>query len=108
MPVSMIVSIGRVSLRRSGRPVPAPERSDAVGGRTTAQIATGAGQALVTELGLDDLRREPLGGQLDGVAVAQPLGVDPFGEAGLLRQAGKELPDVGRLERASRQGAEQR
>src|SRR3954454_13349984 len=92
MPARMIVSIGAGSLGRGAgalrSPVPALQRPDPVGGGYPLEVAVGAGQALVAQLGLDDLGRQALGGQLDGVGVAQALGVDPLADPGLGRQAG--------------------
>ena len=73
-----------------------------------AEVAVGAGQALVAELGGDEFGRQPLGGQFGRVGEPQALGVDPLRDPGLLGQPGQQLAHVGRVERPARQRAEQR
>src|SRR5581483_2400225 len=70
-----------ISATAAPSPLTALQGSDTVGGRDPAQIPVGAGQALVAELGLDELGGEALGGELRGVGVPQALGVDPLGDA---------------------------
>ena len=57
------------------------------------------GQGRLPQLGLDQVERPALIGQLEGERMSAPMGVDPLGDPGSPGQAVQQGPDVGRLER---------
>ena len=52
-------------------------------------------------------RRIPFFGQLEGVRVASPVGVNPFGDPGSPSQAGQQGPDIGQLDKFPLQRTEE-
>jgi surface antigen len=65
------------------------------------QIPVGGRQRRVPELGLDQIQRHPLGGELSGVRVPESVRVDALFDPRLGRQAREQHPDVGGLQRAA-------
>ncbi len=77
-------------------------------GLDVCQIAARRREARVTELGLDQVHRMPLCGQLCRVAVSQAVRMNPLFDPCLGRQSLHQVPDVAGVDRLPLQGAEER